>query len=258
MIRLYGKNRQHVAQGRPCYWTDVKGWRKQRKRITGQAPLVVNVASKSKLEDFRNLSPMRMGPVPCYREKGKLITAVSVEVAWQYSKIYSHVLTPAGKLVDISRRFLTQDAQGRPVPTEAWFAWRNAAFTHPGFHHTHPDFVKSKPLIRRAFPKGSVIAYWYWKGRLLNAVQARQQIYAQLYCRFVRKTPGFQLLQEIAVGRDVHLFDFDGYDWQTLGKTPAECLQDCDHSFGHGMVISFLLQNINPTKLVPPQDHKLL
>jgi len=153
MIRLYGKNRQHVAQGRPCYWTDVKGWRKQRKRITGQAPLVVNVASKSKLEDFRNLSPMRMGPVPCYREKGKLITAVSVEVAWQYSKIYSHVLTPAGKLVDISRRFLTQDAQGRPVPTEAWFAWRNAAFTHPGFHHTHPDFVKSKPPLPAAWPR---------------------------------------------------------------------------------------------------------
>jgi hypothetical protein len=46
------------------------------------------------------------------------------------------------------------------------------------------------------------------------------------------------------------IFDRDGYDWVDLRMTPADCVKDPNHSFGHGMVIAFLLQNIDPTKLV--------
>ena len=50
-------------------------------------------------------------------------------------------------------------------------------------------------------------------------------------------------------GRDVRLYDYDGYDWQGLGKSPEACLHDTGHSFGHGVVISFLLLGINPAEL---------
>jgi hypothetical protein len=256
MIRLYGKNRKRVAQGRRCYWTDIEQWRKKRRHLTGHPPLVVNVTSNSKLEDFRNLSPMRMGPVNCYRENGKMIQAASVEVAWQYSKIYSHIISPTGKLLDVREQFLISDAKGQPVPTKEWFAWRDAAFTNPLFNHAAPEFAENKKKIRRPFPKGSLIAYWYWNGKLLNAVEARHQIYARLYYRFLRRAPGFKLLKDIALGRDVNIFDLDGYDWKELRMKPAECLKDLGHSFGHGLIISFLLDGIDPVELIPKPPTK--
>jgi hypothetical protein len=249
-IRLYGKNRSRVAAGKRCYWTDIAAWNSRRKNLTGREPVRVNVTSKSSSPEFASLSPMHIGPVACYLENGKPVTAVNLEVAWQYSKIYSHILGEDGKLVDVRSRFLTTDPQGKPVPTAEWFRWRDAAFTNPKFDHRHAEFDRNKKFVRRAFPKGSQVAWWYWDGQLLDAVQARKKIYARLYEQHAQSLPGFRALREIvARGDDLQIFDFDGYDWQELNLSPADCVRDLNHSFGHGMVLAFLLQGIRPSQL---------
>lgn len=249
-IRLYGKNRKRVAAGKRCYWTDAKGWRADRKTLTGREPVRVNVTSHSAVPEFAGLSPMRIGPVACYRENGKLVKAINLEVAWQYSKVYSEILGDDGKLIDVRARFLTKDAQGKPVPTAEWFAWRDAAYHNPQFDYRHPEFARHKKLVRRAFPKGSQVAGWYWDGELLDAVTARKKIYARLYEQHVKSLPGFQSLRKIvARGEDLLIFDFDGYDWRTLNMSPSDCVRDLNHSFGHGMVLAFLLSGIKPSTL---------
>jgi hypothetical protein len=175
---------------------------------------------------------------------------VSLEVAWQYSKVYSHVINGAGKLVDLGGKFLTKDSRGNLAPSKAWFQWRDAAFRNPCFTHTHPAFKSNKKLVRRAYAQGSQIAFWYWDGEILNRLEARQKIYARLYRQFAIKTPGFKRLRKIVRrGEDLKLFDKDGYDWVDLGMTPEDCVNDT-HSFGHGLVIALLLQKIDPTRLV--------
>jgi hypothetical protein len=257
IICLYGrKNPRIPPQGKRLYWTDWRPLLEDRRRVTGREPFRANVTSESTDPDFRALSPILMGPVECYRENGRMITAVSVEVAWQYSKVYSHI-RQGNQLVDISNRFITRDAEGNLRPSQEWFHWRDAAFNNPAFNHTHPGFKSSKKRVRRAFPGGSKVAFWYWDGEILDAVQARQKIYARLYQQFVVNTPGFRRLRQIvSQGGDLFIYDRDGYDWQRLNMSPADCVRD-PHSFGHGMVITFLLKGIEPDQLVRKDDPAL-
>ena len=268
-IHLYGrKNEKDVPDGERCYWTDFETWCTERKAITGSEPFYANVTSDSTDPFFRELSPMLLGPADCYREKrgGKWqsVSAVSIEVAWQFSKVYREIINEEnGKLEDVSERFITTDADGKPFPSEAWFAWRDAAYNNPRYRDDHPEFeVKPvngkspKMMVRHPFPKGSKIAFWYWGGKILDSVQARQHIYATLYAEHVVKMRGFKLLREAYFSRDgkpgcdLRIFDRDGYDWASLGMTPEDCVC-AEHSFGHGMVIAFLLQGIDPTNIVP-------
>jgi len=269
-IHLYGRmNEKDVPDGERCYWTDFEKWTAERKAITGSEPFCANVTSESTDPFFRELSPMLLGPVGCYREKrgGKWqsVSAVSIEVAWQFSKVYREIIDETGKLEDVSERFITTDADGKPFPSEAWFAWRDAAYNNPRYRHDHPEFeVKPangrspKMTVRHPFPKGSKIAFWYWGGKILDSIQARQHIYATLYGEQVVKMRGFKLLKEAYSSRDgkpgcdLRIFDRDGYDWASLRMpmTPEDCVR-AEHSFGHGMVIAFLLQGIDPTNIVP-------
>lgn len=269
-IHLYGrKNEKVVPDGERCYWTDFETWCAERKAITGSEPFYANVTSDSTDLFFRELSPMLLGPVDCYREKrgGKweTVTAVSIEVAWQFSKVYGEIIDETGKPQDVSKRFITTDADGKQLPTEAWFAWRDAAYNNLCYRHDHPEFdVKPangkspKMMVRHPFPQGSKIAFWYWGGKILDSVQARQHIYATLYAEHIVKMRGFKLLREAFTSRDgkpgcdLRIFDRDGYDWASLRMpmTPEDCVR-AEHSFGHGMVIAFLLKGIDPTNITP-------
>jgi hypothetical protein len=250
VLCLYGRrNDEKPKKGEPCYWTDWRQLRKDRKRLTGHPPYWVNVTTAGTDPIFRGMSPMCLGPVNCYKEGGRMVTAVNVEVAWQYSKVYSHIKQDK-ELIDVSKRFISRTASGKIYPTDEWFRWRDEAYTNPCFAHTHSQFEANKNQVRRGFPGGSVIAFWYWNGRILNYVEARQQIYAKLYSKFVIKTPGFKQLRDVMEkGDDLFIYDRDGYDWLRLGMTPAECVR-AKHSFGHGMVTAFLLLGIDPTNLI--------
>ena len=45
------------------------------------------------------------------------------------------------------------------------------------------------------------------------------------------------------------IFDFDGYDYKELGMTPEDTIRDLNHSWGHGLVLSLLLEGIDPRRL---------
>jgi len=248
IVRLYGRNYGRNKK----YRTDIKAWMTLREKATGSRVVNPNVDSKGKAPVFSALSPMTMGPVSCYAEAGgKKVVSVNVEVAWQYAKVYSHIVNKKGKLVDVSDIYIKKDASGKIIgPSKEWFAWRDRAYTNEKFRFDHPQFKQNKKNVRRAFRKNSIVCFWYWDGKMLNRDQARQKIYATIYKRFLVKTLGFKRLQE-AYDRwqDIAIFDEDGYDWVELAMTPQQCLQDA-HSFGHGHVIAMMLQGIDPTKLV--------
>ena len=279
-IRIYGKNKETPkGAGQESYWTNIDNWIDERRRISKREPFNVNVTSNGSVDefDFRKLSPMLMGPVTCYWENGEAVVARSVEVAWQYSKVYSWVINKFGKRVDRSKQFITKDEKGNPKPSKRWFRWRDAAYNNPRFAPDAPELELNKERVRCAYSKSSTagrseVAFWYWDGEVIfNPAEARKRIYSKLYVEFVRKTKAFHKLREIfdgtadEPGRDVLLYDYDGYDWQGLRKSPEDCLHDTGHSFGHGVVISFLLLGINPAELpvktlplpVPESDVKL-
>ena len=255
-LRLYGKNRSTAGSEGKSYWTPMRYWFEQRRQRTKRRPFAVNVtsnAAKTEL-NFTSLSPMLMGPeIECYQENGRGIKAVSVEVAWQYSKVYSHVLDEkTGLLEDLKGRYVTQKG-GKDYPAAEWFKWRDAAYRNWAFDPSNPDMDKDG--VRRGFPKGSTVAFWYWAGEVIHdRAEARKRIYATLYQKHLLKTPAYHKLREIfngsadAPSRDLMIFDYDGYDWLGLEMTPEECLLD-DHSFGHGLVISLNLLGIDPTKI---------
>jgi hypothetical protein len=239
-VRLYGKNRKRLKHRR-SYWTDIKAWGRSRLRKTGRIPTTVNVTSRAK-DWGHELSPILLGPVNTYKEDGAMLTAVNVEVAWQYSKIYSHKNVD-GRLVPLN--FLNKNGR----PNARWFRWRDRAWSNPRFRWGHPEFGVNKRLVRRAFPKGSTVAAWYWDGELLDQVTARREIYAQLYCRSVRKTPAYRRLQRLHTQGDVLVYDFDGYDHVALRMSPEDTIRAIDHSWGHGLLLTLLLQGVDPRKL---------
>lgn len=241
-LRLYGKNLNKVRPGHSRnYWTDIEQWKAGRESVTGKVPTVVNVTTRSP-EWSRELSPMLLGPIDTYQEDGKMLLAVNAEVAWQYSKIYSHQVVD-GKLQPLN--FLTSD--GKPNPR--WFAWRDKAWTNPIFHHAHKKFDDNKDLVRRAFRKGSKVAGWYWDGRTIDPVTARREIYATVYCKAVRTTDAFKKLSELFAQGDVAIYDIDGYDYLALGMSPEETILDLSHSWGHGLLLALMLTGIDPTQL---------
>lgn len=240
-VRVYGKNLRNPRKGK-SYWTDISRWKTDRFQKTGRFPTTVNVTTKSTESWSRDLSPIRIGTVDTYGENGSTLVATSVEVAWQYSKIYSH-RKEDGKLVPLN----FTDSRGRP--NSNWFRWRDEHWNKPEFHWNHPDFEKNKKLVRRGFPKGSPVSSFYWNGKLLNPVEARRSIYATLYCREVIQTPSYQQLEKIHQSGDLAIFDFDGYDYRVLGMSPEDTIRDLDHSWGHGLVLSLLLQGIDPRNL---------
>jgi predicted NAD-dependent protein-ADP-ribosyltransferase YbiA (DUF1768 family) len=264
-LRLYGKNRSKAGDGKISYRTNISQWIDQRRRATKRRPFYANVTSNgAKTEfNFTSLSPMLMGPdVECYQEKSGVIKAVSVEVAWQYSKVYSHVLNEkTGLLEDLKGRFITKK-NGKDFPSATWFSERDQAYSNWNYSPANPDMDKEG--IRRWFPKGSTVAFWYWAGEVIyDRAEARKRIYTALYQKHLLKTPAFHKLREIFNGsadeptRDLKIFDYDGYDWLGLDMTPTECLLD-EHSFGHGLVISLNLLGIDPTKIeTKPADEKI-
>ena len=245
-IRVYGKNRKNTPSGVRSYWTDIDGWRERRLRETGRYPVTVNVTTQSPGWS-RFLSPMCLGPVETYMENEKLRTAVSVEVAWQYSKVYREE-----KFGNDFRplEFIGPDGN----PTERWFAWRDQAWSNEEFSFGHQAFDDNKSRIRRAYPKGSPVGFWYWNGLRMDQITSRREIYARLYCQEVRKTESYERIQEIFAENDLIIYDIDGYDYLELGMTPEDTVRDLGHSWGHGLVLSLMLKGIDPVALGGKSD----
>jgi hypothetical protein len=168
--------------------------------------LVVNSTSKS-INWSRQLSPFFLGPVSLYDG----MTAKNLENAWQYSKVYP-------KHVD-----------GNGDPSEEYWEW-----AIKGWEKGYAD--------RYPMGKGKIPLYSVWNDQKLGYVEARKEIYLPLYQNAVAKTEAFQKLKEVYKEHGkLTLFDFDGYDFEKLGMTLAQVLDNPDRKMGHAFVLAMML-----------------
>ncbi len=176
-------------------------------------PEAINTTSTSKTWS-RGLSPFLIGPVPTCAG----LSSKNMENAWQYAKVY-----PGHVGVD-----------GNPTPE--YFQWAKAGWADPR---------------ARRYPmgKGAVPSYSYWNGKKLTYVEARKEIYIPLYVAAVKKTDAFSKLvdewhEANEQERDMWLWDFDVYDYRSLGMTLEE-VRDCsDRKMGHAFVLAMLLEGV--------------
>lgn len=174
--------------------------------------LVVNTTSRSTESWSKGLSPFFLGPIPLY-EGAPRSTALVMENAWQFSKVYPRHVGADGN------------------PTQDYFEWARAGWADPR-------------AVRYPMGKGAKPAFSWWGGEALPYVQARLRVYVPLYGRAVSKTPAFaRLLTLCRENGGVTLWDFDGYDHLKLGLTVKEVLHS-ERKCGHAFVLAALLEKM--------------
>jgi hypothetical protein len=167
----------------------------------------VNTTSKSETDWQRDLSPFYLGPCELYWGG----TAVRMENAWQYSKVYAEHL----------------DVDGNP--TKEYFEWAFNGWKNPR-------------AVRYPAGKGRKPAFSFWDDNHYGYIDARKNIYAPLYARAVKKTKGYQKVLELSKSdKNVYLLDFDAYRHEKLGLTLTEVLNKPDKKMGHAFVLMMLL-----------------
>lgn len=168
---------------------------------------IINTTSHAKGLWSRELSPFLLGPVKLYNG----YTAKNVENGWQYCKVYKEHVNGSGD------------------PKPKYFEWAKA-----GWNKEKAD--------RYPMGKGAIPEYSYWDGEKLGYIEARKKIYIPLYIKAVAKTNAYQKLKAIyREGRDLYLWDFDGYDYIRMQKSLDEVLNDPDHKMGHAFVLAMML-----------------
>lgn len=154
----------------------------------------------------RGLSPFVIGPVAIYSG-----FAQNMENAWQYAKVYEHHVGPDGN------------------PTAEYFAWAKEGWDNPR-------------AVRYPMGKGAIPKYSYWDGEKLSYIEARKKIYVPLYSDAVAGTHAFAQLKTLANEGDIWLWDFDGYDYRSLGMTLDDVLNCETRKMGHAFVLAMLLE----------------
>lgn len=168
---------------------------------------IINTTSRSKTWS-KGLSPFFCGPVPLYQN----FKSINIENAWQFSKVYEYYLEEDGTV------------------GERYFRWAEDGWNDIRAH-------------RYPMGKGVVPLYSYWDGQKLTYIEARKQIYIPLYSLAVQKTFAFKELKKMhEEGKDLYLWDFDGYDYAALGLTFEQVINDPNRKMGHAFVIAMLLE----------------
>lgn len=173
----------------------------------------------------RNFSPFILGPVSLY--PGAVTPkALNVENAWQFAKVYAcHV-----------------DDNGDP--TDEYFKWAKKGWLDRRAH-------------RYPMGKGAIPEYSWWNGKKLGYIEARKRIYFPLYARAVVNTKAYSLLKEgYESGKQIVLWDYDGYDHLSMGMTLKDVLNNPNRPMGHAFVLAALIQD--EFKKVPKSSEKLL
>lgn len=149
-------------------------------------------------------------------------TAVNVENAWQFAKLYA----------------VHADTEGRP--TEAYWAWAKAGWADP-VAHRYPMGKDARPLCS------------WWAGAPLGYIDARKRIYAPLYARSVVKTEAYAKLKEMLATeeRDIYLRDWDGYDHVKLELSIGQVANNPSRKMGHAFVLWALLTGTYEELIAP-------
>lgn len=144
--------------------------------------------------------------------------AKNVENAYQASKVYKEF-----------------DDNGKPKPE--YFEWAQKIW-NDSWAHRYP------------MGKGAIPLYSWWKGKALDYIEARKQIYIPIYGRGVIKTKAFGQLLYLyrTTKKDIYLIDFDGYNHIAIGKSMTEVLNDTHMRMGHAFVLYSLLEKYKDGK----------
>lgn len=172
--------------------------------------VVVDTTSKS-TNWSKGLSPFFLGPIELYDG----YVSQNFENAWQFCKTYA----------------VHADADGNP--TQEYWDWARAGW------------AKSE-AVRYPMGRGARPLYSLWEGKRLGYVDARKQIYCQLYSEAVEITPAWeQLVETYNQCKDnntvLYLRDYDGYDMKN--KTYSDVINDPTRKMGHAFVLAMLLED---------------
>ncbi len=179
-------------------------------KISPYSGLCVNTTSG--IGQFRELSPFVLGPI---HEQGTL--SENFENLWQYSKVYKKHTDESG------------------FPSLEWWSWHYQGFSN-------------KKAIRYPMGKGAIPEYSFWDGRKLGYVEARKQIYATIYGKYVSQTRAFRELSDLygdleKQGSNLVLLDYDAYDHRSLGMGLTDVINEPKRKMGHAFVLMMLLTN---------------
>jgi hypothetical protein len=133
-----------------------------------------------------------------------------MECGWQFSKVYAQHLDQDGNV------------------TPAYWRWARNGWA-------------SRSPVRYPMGKGAKPAFLLWEGERLGYIEARKRVYLQLYREAVREQPAFRRLAKLAASEEIALWDFDGYDHESLGMSLADVLDDPDRICGHAFVLKMML-----------------
>lgn len=175
---------------------------------TPEGSEVINTTSRSTTWS-RSLSPFFLGPIDLYSG----YKSINMENAWQFAKVYEYHLEDDGSI------------------GERYFNWAQDGWNDKRAHR-YPMGRDAKPV------------YSYWDGKTLGYVEARKKIYIPLYAKAIQQTSAFEKLKKMHEdGRDLYLWDFDGYDHKALNLTFDQVIHDPNRKMGHAFVIAMLLEN---------------
>jgi hypothetical protein len=173
--------------------------------------------------DYKNLSPMRLGPFYYKTEwegatPSETIKAENLENFWQFSKVWEG-----------------EDDTETNKPIDLFFERRKSGW----------EQVKGQRHVKKGKnPNGNrnIPLYSWWKGQKLLYQQAREAIYCPLYAAIVKETSAYKKIDKLLEeGYNVQIIGFDGYDYESQNKTLAECFQDQTRPFGHELVLCAML-----------------
>jgi len=159
----------------------------------------------------RKFSPFLLGPVDMYKN-AVTPRAMNVENAWQFSKVYKRHI------------------DGNGDPTNDYFIWAKKGW-------------EDKRAHRYPMGKGAKPEYALWAGEKLDYISSRKKIYFPLYAKAVMKTDAFKILRQgYEDGNEIILWDYDGYDYLSMGMTLRDVLNNPNRPMGHAFVIAALLE----------------
>lgn len=169
--------------------------------------LIINTTSRSS-NWSHGLSPFFLGPCKLYDN----FVSLNMENAWQYCKVYKNFIDSNGD------------------PTYEYFDWARV-----GWHKKKADRY---PMGKRAVPE-----YSYWDGEKLDYIMARKKIYVPLYYKAVKDSPAYSKLKEIYQENEIiYLWDFDGYDNESLNMSLNDALNCKTKKMGHAFVLARMLE----------------
>lgn len=167
---------------------------------------------------FPALSPFHLGPVSVYAGS-RALDARRMENGWQYTKLY-------------------EEHSDCAAPTKAHARWLL-------------DGIRANSACRFPMGRGAKPLCAIWRNRTIGYVEARLLIYIPMYveamCRDRNAFRAFEALRALharcsAAGRELALFDFDGYDHVRRNDTLATVIANGNKKMGHAFVLAALLE----------------